>query len=205
MQILNDENLFFGLFLVTFFMGWLLRGYYGRKSPDYRKSFAELKRQPLEYESRESFALLSLNGLILFAALVIYAFFMPQFYWMQLPLMAIVRWIGVVVGMGCLPLVAWVQWTLGESSSKTLTIQDDHKLVKTGPYSRIRHPMYSVHTLWFLSWFLVSTNLLFAIYWILWIAYIAIRIPQEEKMLIEKFGDEYKEYMRNTGRLLPRI
>jgi protein-S-isoprenylcysteine O-methyltransferase Ste14 len=205
MQILNDENLFFGLFLVIFFMGWLLRGYYGRKSPDYRKSFAELKRQPLEYESRESFALLSLNGLILFAALVIYVFFTAQFYWMQLPLMAIVRWIGVVVGIGCLPLVAWVQWILGESSSKTLTIQDDHKLVKTGPYSRIRHPMYSVHTFWFLSWFLVSTNLLFAIYWILWIAYIAIRIPQEEKMLIEKFGDEYREYMRNTGRLLPRI
>jgi protein-S-isoprenylcysteine O-methyltransferase Ste14 len=163
MQILNDENLFFGLFLVIFFMGWLLRGFYGRKSPDYRKSFTELKRQPLEYESHKSLALLSLYGLILFAALVIYVFFTPQFYWMQLPLIAILRWAGVIVGMCCLPLIAWVQWTLGASSSKTLTIQDDHKLVKTGPYSRIRHPMYLVHTFWFLSWFIVSTNLLFAI------------------------------------------
>ncbi|MFX1482795.1 MAG: isoprenylcysteine carboxylmethyltransferase family protein [Promethearchaeota archaeon] len=200
---MSAENIFLGLFLFVFIMGWVLRGYYGRHSPDYRKSFAELKRQPLEYESPLSFTLQVSFGLTLFAALVIYVFYTPLFSWMQLPLMPIIRWAGVIVGIICLPLIGWVQWTLGESFSKTLTIQKDHKLITTGPYSKIRHPMYSVHTFWFLSWFLVSTNLLFGISLILWIAYIALRIPLEEKMLIEKFGDEYKEYMKNTGRLFP--
>ena len=205
MQILNDDTLFFGLFLVIFIAGWIVRGYYESKSPDARKSLAELKRQPLEYESRQSMALLSMYGLLLLAGVVVYIFYRRSLSWTQLPLMPILRWVGVVVGIICLPLIAWVQSTLGVSFSKTLTIQEGQKLVKTGPYSRIRHPMYSVFTLWFLSWFIVSTNLLFAISWIFWVAYIVIRIPQEEEMLIEKFGDEYREYMKNTGRLLPRI
>jgi protein-S-isoprenylcysteine O-methyltransferase Ste14 len=62
-----------------------------------------------------------------------------------------------------------------------------------------------VYTFWFLSWFLISTNILFAISWILWIVYLVIRIPQEEQMLIEQFDDEYREYMRKTGRIFPRI
>ena len=205
MQLLNNEKLFFGLFMIIFFMGWILRGYYSRNSPDYKKSLSELKRQPLQYESRESFALLSLFGITLFMALIIYAFYTSMFYWMQMPLIAIVRWIGVIIGLCSLPLIGWVQWTLGESFSKTLTIQKDHKLITTGPYSRIRHPMYSVHTIWFLSWFFISTNLLFAVSWILWICYVIIRIPQEEKMLIETFGDKYREYMENTGSLFPRM
>ncbi len=32
-----------------------------------------------------------------------------------------------------------------------------------------------------------------------------VRLPKEEEKLIERFGDEYREYMKRTGRLLPRI
>jgi protein-S-isoprenylcysteine O-methyltransferase Ste14 len=134
-----------------------------------------------------------------------YVFYTPLFPWIQLPLLDVARWIGVAIGLVSLPLVAWVQSTLGASFSKTLTIQDDHKLVTTGPYSRIRHPMYSVYTFWFLSWFLISTNLLFGISWLFWVVYLFIRIPQEEQMLIEQFGDSYRDYMNKTGKLFPRF
>lgn len=205
MQILNNESTFFVLFLVIFFMGWVMRGYYGRKSPDYKKSFSELKKQPLEYESRGSYTVLSLFGLTLFAALILYSFYMQMFPWMQLPLIPVLRWVGVIIGLICQPIIAWVQWTLGASFSKTLTIQEGHKLIMEGPYSRVRHPMYSIHTFWFLSWFLVSTNLFFGLSFILWVFYLILRIPQEEKMLIEQFGDEYREYMDHTGSLFPQF
>ncbi len=205
MQILNDESLFFWIFLVIFFVGWTLRGYYERKSPDYKKSLSELKKQPLQYESRESVALLGLFGLVMLIALIVYAFFPTSFPWMQLPLVPLVRWIGVIAGLICMPLIAWVQRTLGESFSKTLTIQEDQELITSGPYSRIRHPIYTVFTFWFLSWVLITTHLLFAITWILWLCYIVIRIPQEEQMLLEQFGDAYREYMERTGRLLPHF
>lgn len=203
MQIVIDENFFFVSFFLIFLVGWIIRAYFSRNSPDYKKSLSELKRQPLEYESPLSLALLSTFGLVMLIALIIYAFYVTLFPWMQLPLPAIVRWIGILMGIVCLPLIAWVQSALGVAFSKTLTIQEGQELVTTGPYSRIRHPMYLVHTFWFFSWFLISTNLLFAICWIFWSVYVFVRIPQEEQMLLEQFGTGYEEYMKNTGRLLP--
>ena len=205
MQVISDEVLFLGFFLVIFITGWIFRGYYEGKSPDSKKSLAELKRQPLQNESKESFALLSLFGLILLIALVIYIFYTSLFPWMQLPLTSAIRWTGVIIGIICLPLIGWIHRSLGESFSKTLIIQKDHKLVTEGPYRKVRHPMYTVHTFWFLSWFLITTNLLFGISWILWLAYVVVRIPQEEKMLLEQFGEEYEEYMKRTGSLIPHF
>jgi len=205
MQSIFGEGFFLDLFLIIFFTGWIFRAYFGRKSPDYKKSLAELKRQPLQNESPLSFALQATFGLVLLVAFIFYVSRSTMFSWMQLPLPLIVRWIGVVVGLISLPIMGWVQRTLGASFSKTLIIQKDHKLVTTGPYSRVRHPMYSSHTFWFLSWFLISTNLLFGISWILWLAYVVVRIPQEERMLIEKFGEEYEEYMKRTGSLFPTL
>jgi len=176
-----------------------------RKSPDFRKSIPDLKKQVLEYETPLSITLLSLFGLILLVGFIIYVFYSFSFTWLQIPLFSSLRWLGAVIGICCLPFIAWIHRTLGESFSKTLTIQEDHKLITSGPYSRVRHPIYSIHTVWFLSWILVSANLLFTLSWMLWIFYVIIRVPQEEKMLIGKFGDEYIEYMKRTGALFPHL
>jgi protein-S-isoprenylcysteine O-methyltransferase Ste14 len=57
--------------------------------------------------------------------------------------------------------------------------------------------------MYLLSWVLVSANLLFLIYYVLAILLTIMRIPKEERMLLEKFGEEYRAYMKRTGRLLP--
>ncbi|MHA1964522.1 MAG: methyltransferase [Candidatus Thorarchaeota archaeon] len=199
------SNIFLISFLVVFFLGMIFRGYYSRKSADYKKSLGELKRQPFEHESRLSIALQVLMGIFMIFGLVIYVFYTPLFPWMQLPLPDLIRWIGVVTGLVSLPFIAWVHWALGVVFSKTLTIQENHQLVTTGPYSRIRHPMYTVFTFWFLSWFLISANLLLLITWIITMLYFIIRIPQEERMLLEQFGESYREYMSKTGRLFPKL
>jgi protein-S-isoprenylcysteine O-methyltransferase Ste14 len=50
---------------------------------------------------------------------------------------------------------------------------------------------------------LVSANLLFLIYYVLAILLTILRIPKEERVMLEKFGEEYRAYMKRTGRLLP--
>jgi len=65
--------------------------------------------------------------------------------------------------------------------------------------------MYTVHIVYFFSWILVSANLLLLINYLLTILLITLRIPKEEQMLLERFGEEYRAYMKRTGRLLPRF
>lgn len=183
----------------------IFRGIFGRKSPDLKKSLGELTRQAFEHESRLSVALLILTGIFMLIGVVIYAFFTPLVPWVQLPLPDLVRWIGVVTGLVSIPFIGWVHWVLGRAYSKSLTIQEEHQLVTTGPYSRIRHPMYTVFIFYFLSLFLVSANLLLLVTWILMTIVFIVRIPKEEQMLLEQFGDTYQEYMKRTGRLFPRL
>jgi protein-S-isoprenylcysteine O-methyltransferase Ste14 len=109
------------------------------------------------------------------------------------------------MGLISIPLIAWVHWTLGRAFSKSLTIQESHQLVTTGPYRWIRHPMYTIFIFYFLSLFLISTNLFLLITWIIMVITFIIRIPKEEQMLIDQFGDAYRQYMQRTGRLFPRL
>lgn len=117
----------------------------------------------------------------------------------------------------CLPLGAvamaaglWLFWRshvdLGENWSVTLEIDAQHRLVTRGVYRFVRHPMY---TSFFVSG--IGQALLLAN----WIAgpaalvavavLVAVRVPNEEAMMIGQFGDEYRDYMRRTGGIVPRF
>jgi protein-S-isoprenylcysteine O-methyltransferase Ste14 len=115
-----------------------------------------------------------------------------------------VRWMGVVLGTISLVFYGWSQATLGKAWSPHLQTREEHALVTSGPYARIRHPIY-LALLGFLSGIaLVSANWFFIALLVVSILVLALRIPKEEQMMIEQFGEEYKRYMENTGRLFPR-
>jgi protein-S-isoprenylcysteine O-methyltransferase Ste14 len=111
-----------------------------------------------------------------------------------------------VVAMAC---GLWLFWRshadLGDSWSVTLELNPDHRLVTRGVYRRVRHPMY-------LSFFVLGIGqALLVANWIAGFAglasialLVALRLPKEEAMMIEQFGDEYRAYMRRTGGILPR-
>ena len=113
------------------------------------------------------------------------------------------RWTGVALGIASVGLFAWTHVTLGRFWSTCLQLRRDHRLITAGPYARIRHPMYSAIVGWMISLALVGGS------WIpLLVAALAalnfiLRIHPEEKMMLKEFGDEYREYMKRTGRLLP--
>ena len=95
---------------------------------------------------------------------------------------------------------------LGENWSMTLEIRVGHRLVTTGVYSRVRHPMYSAILLFSLAQGLLLANWLAG-----WSALGAVsvmfllRMPREEQMMRDTFGEDYRRYMARTGRLLPRV
>jgi len=114
--------------------------------------------------------------------------------------------LGVVILCGALLLFFRSHADLGRNWSISLQIRNEHRLVTTGIYRFIRHPMYSSFLLLAVAqfmllpnWFagttgLIGTGLLYA-----------FRVRQEERMMVERFGAEYRDYMAHTGRLVPRF
>jgi protein-S-isoprenylcysteine O-methyltransferase Ste14 len=124
--------------------------------------------------------------------------------WAQLELPVGVRLIGAPLGLLSLAGFRWVFRALGENVTPTAQIRKEHTLVTSGPYRWVRHPMYATGFLLFVSYFLLSANWFVAAMCGMAFVMLLIRLPTEEANLVERFGDEYRAYMRRTGRLLPR-
>lgn len=73
----------------------------------------------------------------------------------------------------------------------------------TGPYARVRHPLYTAMFGVGIAFALVTANWVFVLLAVAAIGVVA-RVPREEQMMIEEFGEEYKAYMQKTGRFFPK-
>jgi len=143
-------------------------------------------------------------AIALFYLMAVYVFFPESLPWMYIGLPDFIRWMGFAASLAVSGFLSWVFMTIGTAGSKQLITFDAMKLATTGPYSRIRHPMYT-------GMFLHGiTFLLFTDHWGAGGAHIGLllsvaifRVPHEEKVLLEHFGDEYRQYMERTSRFLP--
>jgi len=132
--------------------------------------------------------------------------FTPLLNWANYTLPIAAIWLGLPVMTYALYLFWRSHADLGDSWSVKLELNDKHKLVDHGVCRLIRHPMYSSLFLLGLGQLLLLNNWLagwaalasFAILYIL-------RLPHEEAMMLELFGDEYKIYMARTGRIFPKL
>ncbi len=99
-----------------------------------------------------------------------------------------------------------VHKSLGANWSPVLEIYKEHSLITNGIYRYVRHPMYTQIWIWVIFQGLVLQNWLVEIIGIAaWALLYFIRIPVEERMMKETFGKEYEDYIKSTGRLLPKI
>jgi len=118
-------------------------------------------------------------------------------------------WAGLV-GAAIFALALWLYWRshadLGGNWSPLLQIKEGHSLVTHGVYHYIRHPIYAADWLWGIAQALLLQN------WIAGLAALAsvlpvylYRVPREEQMMLENFGEEYRLYVSRTGRVIPRL
>jgi protein-S-isoprenylcysteine O-methyltransferase Ste14 len=115
-------------------------------------------------------------------------------------------WLGVALfALGL--IVRWAgQSALDRWWSPTVAIVEGHRLVTWGIYSRIRHPIYASLLLWACAQPLLLQNLFAG-----WAGSVAVfliwfvRVPAEERMMLDTFGHEYASYADHTGRVLPRL
>ena len=116
------------------------------------------------------------------------------------------RYLGGAVLCAGIGLCGWAHQALGRNWTAVLALSRDHQLVTSGPYRLVRHPMYTAFFTIGVGFGLVSAN------WLVAAAYLGtfapmyvLRVAAEERMMVDRFGDRYRQYMEHTGRLLPRV
>ena len=136
----------------------------------------------------------------------------PLFYaftrwleWADYPLPAWLGWVGFTL----LALATWLLWRahadLGRNWSPTLQVSREQQVVTSGVYSYLRHPIYASLLLtgvaqalmlpnWVAGWSGLAAFLLVYL----------VRVPREEAMMVQHFGEEYTAYRARVGGLLPR-
>jgi protein-S-isoprenylcysteine O-methyltransferase len=117
-----------------------------------------------------------------------------------------VRAAGVIVFLAGIALRWYAIIYLGRFFTVNVAIAADHRLIDTGPYRYVRHPSYSGALLAFLglglciaNWLSLACAVLPTLLAFLW------RIRVEETALTAGLGEQYREYMRHTRRLIPAI
>jgi protein-S-isoprenylcysteine O-methyltransferase Ste14 len=144
-------------------------------------------------------------GLVLWISTFGYLIVPAYFQWAAMPLPTWLRWIGVVTGALCSLLMYWTLSSLGKNLTDTVVTRSEATLVTNGPYRWVRHPFYVTAALLMASVTLLTANWFIGISSVAVLALLAIRTPKEEQMLIERFGQEYRDYIARTGRFFPRL
>jgi len=171
-----------------------------RRRVGWRASWPGMRRNPLDT------AILFGMAIAWGVALVTYVFFPATVSPAALGLPAWLRWLGVGIAVVGLAMIGWADRALGGNLSVTLRIRDGHTLVTTGPYRRARHPIYTGGLLYAAAHPLIAANgFVGACFLAPYVLLLLTRIPKEERMMLEAFGDEYRRYMQRTGRLLPKM
>lgn len=173
-----------------------------------RKPLNKVRKQARKTEQR-----ISLTETVLLGVLLVTMFLLPLVYsasdWLdfadyQLPTW--MGWLGVVLMTGAMLVFLRAHLDLKHNWSPSLEVFEGHTLVTSGIYATIRHPIYASQWLWVLAqplliqnWIAGPINLVF------FIIFYALRVPAEERMMLDTFGKAYADYMKKTGGVIPRL
>ncbi len=111
--------------------------------------------------------------------------------------------IGLLIAFAGLILACWSRYLLGKNWSLSVQKKENHELIKSGPYSILRHPIYTGILLIFIGNTIIvgdyrgiiAVVIVFFSFW--------FKLKKEEKWLIEIFGEKYHNYTKTTKAILP--
>ena len=185
------------LFMIILFVPMFLAGIVMMfKNPSLLKSRLNAKEK-----QREQNIVIKLSGIMFLLGFIV-AGLDFRFNWFTLPK-------GVVIGATIVFLIAYILYAevLRENTylSRTIEVQENQKVIDTGLYGIVRHPMYSATLLLFLSMPLILGSIYSFLIFLAYPLIIAKRIKEEEKFL-EKELEGYKKYKQKVKyRLFPFI
>lgn len=180
------------LFVPMFVAGLILM----KKNPELLK-----KRLNAKEEEKEQKIVILLSGIMFLAAFVV-AGLNFRFSWIVLPM-----WVSYVSAAVFLAAYALYAEVLRENEylSRTIEVQEDQKVVDTGLYGVVRHPMYMSTLLLFLAMPMVLGSVISLAIMLAYIPIIVMRIKNEEKVLAKGLPG-YEEYMKKVKyRIIPFI
>ena len=195
-----NENIFRIFAALILFTGIGISSYFRRKAD--RDSGEKISRS---VDGSVMMTLIRIGGLVLWLSPLVYLINPHWMVWSKIGLPEWIRWLGVGIGILCVIGIYWLFSSIGSGITPTSATRKQHVLVTTGPYRWVRHPLYTVGSSLFIAFGMMSDNWFIAGLGILTFILMAARTPKEEANLVEKFGDEYREYMKRTGRFLPKL
>jgi protein-S-isoprenylcysteine O-methyltransferase Ste14 len=195
-----NENIFRIFAAIILFSGVGISSYFRRKAD--RESGEKISRT---VDGTVMMTMIKIGGLVLWFSPLVYLINPVWMTWSKIGLPEWIRWLGVVVGALCVIGIYWLFSSIGSGITPTSATRKQHILVMNGPYRWVRHPLYTFGTTLFVAFGMIADNWFIAVLGILTFILMAIRTPKEEANLIEKFGDEYRDYMKRTGRFFPKL
>lgn len=146
-------------------------------------------------------AILGVAAFLLFARRVNLGILSRRF----IPEVEAIKAVSVVLVASGVAIAIWARRHIGEYWSSRVALKEDHQLIQSGPYARVRHPIYSGMLLAMIGtglfvgeWrAIIGVLLVFTAHW--------QKARREEKLLADQFGPAYQEYCGRTGSLIPRL
>lgn len=128
--------------------------------------------------------------------------FLGRHFFPQTQSLAYVGFASALAGMA---LAVWARVSLGHYWSDKIVVKVDHQLVRSGPYARTRHPIYSGVLLGVAGSSLVVDEWRGVLAFILLLTNYVIKAKREDKVLAEAFTEDFEEHKKCAGFLLPRL
>ena len=112
---------------------------------------------------------------------------------------------GVACTWAGVGLAVWARWHLGKYWSARITLKEGHELIRTGPYARLRHPIYTGLDLAARGGVRAIDEWRCGAGLCLIVTGYILKARREESLLAAQFGQKFEEHRRRTGFLFPKL
>jgi protein-S-isoprenylcysteine O-methyltransferase Ste14 len=131
-------------------------------------------------------------------------FFLNGRFMIYRPVPAVLQMLGMIGLAGGLWLFLGAHQALGEFYGVKLFVKESHRVIDSGPYAYIRHPMYTIYMSWIVSTLLFLPHYTVPVLFLMALTGFSLMAKREEHMLCKALGEPYETYLKRTGMFLPK-